>query len=283
MFPVFVTETVLGAGSSMFTLFPVFVMETGTGRGVQHFYYVSRFRYRDRYLARGPVCLHCFPSSLQRQVPGAGSKMFTANVGLDNYYLEYEVKVGAYNDLGSGPNSTDTIVMSAEGSMYMYYLEYNLKVFLWLCKHAFDEYDLRVSIVWSFMFRFFWTRSDGSQTLLHNYHHVICFLFCGRGFFPPTQSQNVVSSTTNHEIIKTSFIKFAITSIFEEDTVSSSPVGSNTTMFYTIKNCPLQCWSDLSWLVLKDLTFCKINYKRRHNFLLNIVASRAVKYTISPT
>jgi len=54
--------------------------------------------------------------------------MFTANVGLENYYLEYEVKVGAYNDLGSGPNSTDTIVMSAEGSMY--YLEYNLKVFL---------------------------------------------------------------------------------------------------------------------------------------------------------
>ena len=41
---------------------------------------------------------------------------FTATVGLDNYYLQYEVKVGAYNIHGDGPNSTVTIIYSAEGS-----------------------------------------------------------------------------------------------------------------------------------------------------------------------
>ena len=43
---------------------------------------------------------------------------FTANVGLDNYYLQYEVKVGAYNVHGDGPNSTVAVIFSAEGSKY---------------------------------------------------------------------------------------------------------------------------------------------------------------------
>ena len=44
--------------------------------------------------------------------------MFSTTVGLDNYYLQYQVKVAAYNDLGHGPNSTEQIVFSAEGSKY---------------------------------------------------------------------------------------------------------------------------------------------------------------------
>lgn len=35
-------------------------------------------------------------------------------VGVDNYFLEYEVKVQAFNDKGFGPNSTEVVVFSAE-------------------------------------------------------------------------------------------------------------------------------------------------------------------------
>lgn len=41
--------------------------------------------------------------------------MYTVTVGEDNYYTQYLVKVGAFNDKGHGPNSTEHIVMSAEG------------------------------------------------------------------------------------------------------------------------------------------------------------------------
>ncbi|KAK3105596.1 hypothetical protein FSP39_001377 [Pinctada imbricata] len=37
------------------------------------------------------------------------------SIGLRNFYLPYEVKVGVYNDYGDGPNSTVSIVYSAEG------------------------------------------------------------------------------------------------------------------------------------------------------------------------
>ncbi|KAL5009483.1 hypothetical protein ScPMuIL_011788 [Solemya velum] len=37
----------------------------------------------------------------------------TVTVG--NYYLKYQVKVGAYNEMGSGPNSTEVVIFSAEG------------------------------------------------------------------------------------------------------------------------------------------------------------------------
>jgi hypothetical protein len=46
--------------------------------------------------------------------------MYTHLVGLDNYYLEYSVKVGAFNKHGSGPNSTLHTIMSAEGSEYLF-------------------------------------------------------------------------------------------------------------------------------------------------------------------
>lgn len=41
---------------------------------------------------------------------------YSALVGADNYYLPYEVKVGAYNNLGDGPNSTVVVIYSAMGS-----------------------------------------------------------------------------------------------------------------------------------------------------------------------
>lgn len=41
---------------------------------------------------------------------------YSALVGSDNYYLEYEVMVEAFNDEGDGPNSTAVIVFSAMGS-----------------------------------------------------------------------------------------------------------------------------------------------------------------------
>lgn len=42
---------------------------------------------------------------------------FVAFVGR-NFYLEYEVKVQAFNNLGMGPNSTTHTIYSAEGSKY---------------------------------------------------------------------------------------------------------------------------------------------------------------------
>lgn len=37
-------------------------------------------------------------------------------VGEENFYLEYEIKIQVYNDVGKGPNSTEAVVYSAEGS-----------------------------------------------------------------------------------------------------------------------------------------------------------------------
>ncbi|KAH9496096.1 hypothetical protein Btru_012712 [Bulinus truncatus] len=41
---------------------------------------------------------------------------FAGTIGADNYYLEYEIKIAAFNDEGQGPNSSVTIVMS-QGDM----------------------------------------------------------------------------------------------------------------------------------------------------------------------
>ena len=38
-----------------------------------------------------------------------------ALVGVDNYYLLYDVMVGSFNSIGDGPNSTIANVYSAEG------------------------------------------------------------------------------------------------------------------------------------------------------------------------
>ena len=58
---------------------------------------------------------------------------FTATIGLDNFYSQYEVKVGAYNIHGDGPNSTVTVIYSAEGSkiftMKIYIEEFHLRTF----------------------------------------------------------------------------------------------------------------------------------------------------------
>lgn len=42
----------------------------------------------------------------------------TVQVGEENYYLEYEIKIQVYNLMGKGPNSTEAVVYSAEGSKY---------------------------------------------------------------------------------------------------------------------------------------------------------------------
>ncbi|KAL4221697.1 hypothetical protein ACF0H5_019952 [Mactra antiquata] len=44
-----------------------------------------------------------------------GKTVITNGIGVENYYLPYLVKVGAYNSHGSGPNSTVVQVFSAEG------------------------------------------------------------------------------------------------------------------------------------------------------------------------
>ena len=44
----------------------------------------------------------------------ADTNTFVTVVGVDNYYLEYEVKVAAFNVLGQGPNSSIAVVMSQE-------------------------------------------------------------------------------------------------------------------------------------------------------------------------
>ena len=46
--------------------------------------------------------------------------MFTKTIGPDNFYLQYDVKIGTYNDHGDGPNSTASIIWSAEGSKFVF-------------------------------------------------------------------------------------------------------------------------------------------------------------------
>ncbi|XP_052212292.1 contactin-5-like [Dreissena polymorpha] len=41
--------------------------------------------------------------------------IYVTTVGVENYYLPYLAKVGAYNDIGDGPNSTEVQIFSAEG------------------------------------------------------------------------------------------------------------------------------------------------------------------------
>jgi hypothetical protein len=41
---------------------------------------------------------------------------YSVTVGTDNYYLQYRVMIGAHNNKGHGPNSTEQIIYSAEGS-----------------------------------------------------------------------------------------------------------------------------------------------------------------------
>ncbi|XP_060571800.1 contactin-3-like [Ruditapes philippinarum] len=40
---------------------------------------------------------------------------YSVTVGTDNYYLQYRVMIGAHNNKGHGPNSTEQIIYSAEG------------------------------------------------------------------------------------------------------------------------------------------------------------------------
>ena len=54
---------------------------------------------------------------LQAKVKGNEGE-YVATVGLENYYIQYDVMVGAYNDMGDGPNSTVYTVYSAEGRVY---------------------------------------------------------------------------------------------------------------------------------------------------------------------
>ena len=61
---------------------------------------------------------------LQVKVEGETSERYTELVGKDNFYLQYIVKVGAYNKFGDGPNSTERLIMSAEGSKYAYRILY---------------------------------------------------------------------------------------------------------------------------------------------------------------
>ena len=44
--------------------------------------------------------------------------VMTVTVGEDNYYLQYQFKVAAINDIGHGPNSSVATIFSAMGSKY---------------------------------------------------------------------------------------------------------------------------------------------------------------------
>ncbi|XP_053379339.1 contactin-3-like [Mercenaria mercenaria] len=56
-----------------------------------------------------------FGQSWKEEVINGNLGEYTAMVGVENYYLPYEVKVQAFNDLGDGPNTTVQVVYSAMG------------------------------------------------------------------------------------------------------------------------------------------------------------------------
>ena len=60
-------------------------------------------------------------------IDGEEKAIYTVTIGADNYYLQYEVKVGAFNMYGDGPNSTVSLIYSAEGSKYYCFISLFLK------------------------------------------------------------------------------------------------------------------------------------------------------------
>ncbi|XP_052820357.1 contactin-5-like [Mya arenaria] len=70
------------------------------GPGIGYNLYWKRNATRERYVWQSV------------KLPGDVS-MYSALVGTENYYLPYDVIVGAYNDLGNGPNSSVVTVYSA--------------------------------------------------------------------------------------------------------------------------------------------------------------------------
>lgn len=66
---------------------------------------------------------HLYNLSCRRQDVVYGHiNRYVALIGVENYFLEYEIKVGAFNNLGDGPNSTVFTVMSAEDSNHSCFL-----------------------------------------------------------------------------------------------------------------------------------------------------------------
>ena len=61
---------------------------------------------------------------------------YTETVGVDNYYLLYEVNVTAYNDLGQGPSSPVAEIYSAEDCRFEH------------CKMSFFP----ISVIWGFFY-----------------------------------------------------------------------------------------------------------------------------------
>ena len=81
----------------------------------------------------------------QAVVHGREEEKYTHVVGPEFYYLQYEVKVGTFNDHGGGPNSSVVVVYSAEGSKLLE----AAKIFHYteIC-HYFNFLDMRSK--WSF-------------------------------------------------------------------------------------------------------------------------------------
>lgn len=59
---------------------------------------------------------HVYFFFFQKKFDDWETEQYVTLVGIDNYYLQYEVKVQAFNDYGRGPNSSASLVYSAEGS-----------------------------------------------------------------------------------------------------------------------------------------------------------------------
>ncbi len=53
--------------------------------------------------------------------PDANAQRYVHNVGDTNFYLEYDIKVQAYNDAGRGPESSIVTVLSAENSKLTFF------------------------------------------------------------------------------------------------------------------------------------------------------------------
>lgn len=49
----------------------------------------------------------------------ANEGVFVTQIGVNNYYLQFEVKVQPFNNLGAGPNSTISTIYSAEDCKYI--------------------------------------------------------------------------------------------------------------------------------------------------------------------
>ncbi|KAK7092346.1 contactin-5-like isoform X2 [Littorina saxatilis] len=91
---------------------------------------------------------------------------FITVVGADNYWLEYEVKVAAFNSLGQGPNSSVVVIMSQEDlplatPMNVWGEDYNATAIMVYWDKVTNTRQYMKGKLWGFQINYWWESDPG--------------------------------------------------------------------------------------------------------------------------